>query len=183
MKIKSKSKKSLIISLLVATLIGIALAVSVYSFSMSGSNNETSMPNTDNTQKSDLDSKNTPDSPEDKEKPTNTDQPAAPASDSSSQKERVQMVVSVNISDGVLYIRGGANYPMLSEGTCYANLIGPSGQVIQKNTTLLQNPSSTDCKTISVPVSELTAGNWTASLHYSSPKYEGDSSDAAFSIN
>lgn len=111
----------------------------------------------------------------------NADKPAAPTTTSASSKKQVQMTASTDMSSGTVFIRGGVNYPVTG-GSCYAQLTGPSGQSIRKDTTVLQNPATTDCKTISIPTSELAHGKWTFTLHYTSNDYEGVSSEISFSI-
>ena len=184
MKIKSKSKKPLIITSLIITAIAVTTAIAfIYNANHTSVSDTTSgKSSSNNNPKPGLGSNNSPDTVISKDTSPNTDQPTSPTPDASLEKQRVEMVASVDSSDNIIYIRGGANYPVPSEGTCYVNLTGPSGQIIRKNTTLLQNPNSTDCKTISIPTSELSAGNWSAKLHYSSNTYEGDSSEVTFSI-
>jgi len=119
--------------------------------------------------------------PDKKQTSLNSDKPPTPTSDPGTNKQQVQMVASYSISSNTLYIRGGINYPV-SDGNCYAILTGPSGQSIRKDTVLLQNPASTDCKTISVSLTDLTSGKWTFTLNYTSDNYEGVSSENSFSI-
>lgn len=119
--------------------------------------------------------------PDDKTKAPNTDAPASPTTIPESNKKQVQMVVSVDQSNDTVYIRGGVNYPVAG-GSCYAQLSGPSGQSIRKDSVVLPNPASTDCKTISIPTSELAPGKWTLTLNYTSDEYEGVSDEASFTF-
>lgn len=107
--------------------------------------------------------------------PQNTDTPTAPKSDASG-KYTVTMSLSVSDSGQSVFLRGGIDNAVVSEGECYAMLTSPSGQTSRKNTTLLQNPSTTDCKTIEIKKSELTQGTWSVTLHYVSSTSEGVSS-------
>lgn len=125
--------------------------------------------------------KNLYNNPEVKQQNPNADKPAQPLNSDDSNKQQVQIVTSFNISNNTIYIRGGINYPV-SGGTCYAELTGPSNQSIHKETSVLQNPASTDCKTISIPASELSPGEWTYTLNYTSTDYEGTSDENAFTI-
>ncbi len=113
---------------------------------------------------------------------TNTDQPAAVTVDEATGKKVVQVVTSADVSNNTVYIRGGINNAVVSEGTCFAALTGPNGQTIQKDTTLLQNASTTDCKTISISSNELSAGKWTYTLNYTSNTMEGKSDANTFEI-
>lgn len=117
-----------------------------------------------------------------KEKQQNTDTPPEPEdTKDDTGKQKVQLEVSSDVSDNTLFIRGGINYPV-SGGRCFAKLLGPNGQEITKETQLLQGPASTDCQTISVPLTELTTGEWSITLNYDSNKYIGISANVKFSI-
>ena len=123
----------------------------------------------------------TPTTPETKQTPTNTDKPTEVKQDATS-KNKAMMSVSANISAGTVYIRGGIDNAVVTDGTCYAQLTGPSNETLRKDTSLLQNPSTTDCKTISISTTTLSKGTWRATLHYSSSTMEGVSSEATFEI-
>lgn len=119
--------------------------------------------------------------PKDKNISPNSDKPIEPTSSNSPSKKQVQVVASSDMSSGIIYLRGRINYPVAS-GSCFAQLKGPSSQNVRKDTTLLQNPASTDCKTIQIPISELTSGKWTFDIHYESDIYEGTSDEVSFSV-
>lgn len=121
------------------------------------------------------------DNPDKKQINSNADKPPAPINTDASSKQQVKMTASVNSTAGMVYIRGGINYPVAG-GSCYALLSGPSGQSVRKDTTTLQNPASTDCKTISIPANELGVGKWIFTLHYTSDNYEGISNEAALTL-
>ena len=117
-----------------------------------------------------------------KEESTNTDKPESPTVNEDNTKSVVQMTVSVDISNNTVYIRGGINNATLSSGNCYAQLSKSSGEVKRIDTTLLQNPSTTDCKTISLKSSDLTPGTWSVKLYYSSDTTEGVSNETSVEI-
>lgn len=175
-----KTKKSLLILILSISFLILA-GVGVYAYVQHHSSTPDDTPQA--IHESDKEqSKNLQDNPEDKQETQNTDKPAAPAPvEEGSTKQRVAMESSFDKSSDTLFIRGGINYPV-SGGRCFATLTGPTGKVITKDTTLLQNPASTDCKTISIPLSELTTGKWSYTLQYQSNTYEGASDSATFSI-
>lgn len=179
---KSKLRKPVLIT---AVILSVALiGFSVYAFALKPNEENTSEtdksgnPTTSNEEQQPEDPITNPD---DKTKAPNTDAPAQPTPEPGSNKQSVQMIASVDQSNGTVYIRGGANYPVIG-GSCYAKLTGPSGQSIQKDSVVLNGPSSTDCKTIAVPVSELSSGQWKLVLHYTSDSYEGASSEVSFNI-
>jgi hypothetical protein len=118
--------------------------------------------------------------PADKTEAVNTDTPATPSTNESTGKAIAEMVASADISNGIIYIRGGINNLSVSDGSCYAQLTGPNSESIKKTTTLLQNPSSTDCKTISINSNELSKGQWRFTLNYSSNNAEGKTDVVTF---
>ncbi len=184
MKTKKRAKKLNKPILIIAAsvlLVGLA-AFSAYAFILEPQTDKpadtTQIENTPSTEQP----SDTPETPSgDKETTTNTDVPPAPTTSGESDKKQVQMVASVDQSNGTVYIRGGANYPV-DGGSCYAQLKGPSGQSVRKDADVLSNPASTDCKTISIPVSELAPGKWTVTLNYTSDEYEGASIEIAFTV-
>ncbi len=178
---KSKLNKLVLIA---AAVLSIALVgFSVYAFVLKPSDknavdtNKSANPATSNEQQPEDPITN----PDDKTKAPNTDTPAQPTPEPGSNKQTVQMIASVDQSNGTVYIRGGVNYPV-SGGSCYATLTGPSSQSIKKDTTTLPNPSSVDCKTISIPATELSPGQWKVILHYTSDSYEGASVEVPFTL-
>jgi len=120
--------------------------------------------------------------PKQKKTTTNTDPQAPTTVNKATNKTTVTVVTSASVSGGTVYIRGGINNAV-SEGECYAQLKSPSGSSIKKSTTLLPGATTADCKTIKIPVSELSTGTWTYKLNYSSPTAEGVSNENSFQIN
>lgn len=185
MKIRKQPKTKKIIFAVFLLLTVLVVALFTYFYSKPKGTHDSSKSTTsqsDNTTQSDGEqSKNLKNSPEKKQLAPNTDTPASPTAATTSSKQQVSMSASTNTSSGIVYIRGGINYPVV-DGGCYAELHGPSGQTVHKDTTLLQNSRSTDCKTISIPVSDLVSGMWTFTLHYTSNAYEGVSNEISFTL-
>lgn len=182
MQIKSRSKTKKILLILTAVVVIGAAAFLIYLYAYrnkstsSTSDTQTTALNTDNQQ-----SKNLQSNPDTKTQAPNADQPAPPITSSTSSKKQVEMTASTDSSNGTVYIRGGVNYPVVG-GSCYAELTGPSGQSVRKDTTVLQNPASTDCKTIVITTNSLASGKWSFILHYTSDNYEGASDEVSFSV-
>lgn len=185
MKIQEQTKTKkivLVIGLLALMLIGVVLAYIYFS-----TNNLSSKPDESNNTPSNISdtdreqSKDLQNNPEKKNEAPNTDHPAQPAVSSESGKKQVQMVASTDQSGDTVFIRGGVNYPVVG-GSCYAQLAGPSGQSIRKDSTILQNPASADCKTIPISNNDLAPGKWTFMLHYTSDDYEGVSDEVSFTL-
>lgn len=190
---KSSNNKKIIMLVIISFLFIVGTLASVYLFSRDtpredhqSSNKPSSSRNNQN--KSTDSSKDTADQvsssesdTEAKKVPQNTDQPAPAPVDEETGKKQLQVVASYNINSDNLYIRGGIN-TIAYDGSCYASLAGPAGQVIKKETTLLQNASTTDCKTIVIPLSELSQGSWKYSLNYTSTNAEGSSGEQVAEI-
>ena len=178
---KNKKTKKPPIVLILSILLPILACIGVYAFIQYRNSTPDETPQT--IQESDKEqSKNLQENPEDKQETQNTDKPSAPVpNEEGSGKQRVEVEASSDKSSDTLFIRGGINYPV-SGGRCFVTLTGPSGKVITKDTPLLQNPASTDCQTISIPLSELTPGKWSYTLQYQSNTYQGASDGATFSI-
>lgn len=120
--------------------------------------------------------------PENKEHQVNTDV-APTVKIEPGKKAAVSMVASANILEDKLYIRGGLNGAVVTDGQCFATIESSSGAFLRKDTPLLQNASTTDCKTIIINLNELSKGKWTAVLNFSSNTMEGTSNEASFEIN
>ena len=176
-KDKTKKKLPLIIGLVLLIL---SVFVGLYLYIQA---QHSYLNNTDSSHSSDKEqSRNLKENPNEKEQYHNTDKPSKPQEiDEVTKKQKVQLEASTDMSNDTLFIRGGIDYPVAG-GRCFVILTGPSGQSITKDTQLLQGPASTDCQTISVPISELTAGKWSLVLHYESETYTGASANVAFSI-
>lgn len=189
MKIKNKkdNKKTIVAILIVVLLVACATAFYVYAKSTPKNESEPSLSSSDtSTEKSSKNTASPTDNnqpyPEDEKDKTNTDPQAPTSTDTQTGKTTVSIVSSVTVSDGFVYIRGGINNTVDTSGTCFALLKSQSGATIKKDTTLLPSASTTDCKTIKIPLSELSTGKWTYTLNYSSTNTEGISSENTFNI-
>jgi hypothetical protein len=174
---KSQKKVKLyVIGIIVVILLATGLAAYLY-FNNTANDSGTTLPSdSDRQQVEKLEN-----DPEIKLTTPNTDSPQ-PIQTVENGKSAVKMSASANTTGSTLYVRGGIDNAVVTEGTCYAVLTGPNGLSIRKDTTLLQNPSTTDCKTISIEFSELSSGTWTAALHFTSTTLEGTSNEAPFTI-
>lgn len=175
---KTNTKKLLIPLLIVLGVVLIGGSVGAY-YLLGNSSNTTSSETTP-TPNSTTDQ--SPQKPEDKEGQPNTDTtPSTPQPDQSGIRS-VSMVASADISGDMVYIRGGINASDISSGTCFAELKGPNNSVIKKDTSLLTNSTTTDCKTVVVSKSELSKGTWTITLNYLNEDVKGTSSAISITI-
>ena len=182
MKVKQKAPKKKIWIIIVSAVVLLAgLGLTYYVFAQGGNSTPPSSGQTKSTDTSSGDIPNTTNDPN-KVTPPNSDKPAQTQVDESSGKRVIPVVTSVTVDGSVVYIRGGVNTPE-TEGSCYALLTGPNSQSIQKDTTLLPSASTADCKTISIPTSELTAGKWSYTLNFTSSSAKGQSSVGTFVIS
>jgi hypothetical protein len=163
--------------LLIAALIGVVILVGGY-FGYTSLVPKDNTPSNEAGQPAESDklqAKQLADNPEIKSTRVNTDQQPAPKVDSTTSKTIFPMVASANLTQDSLFIRGGLNGAVVTEGECFALLSGPNGQSLKKSTELLQNAATTDCKTITVNRNELNTGEWTITLNYHSGTAEGSS--------
>lgn len=183
MKIKKSTKKINKPVLIIITILLVGLvAFLAYIFIFRSHNNQsTDAPEPKDTSSNTQQVEKPKSNIEDKTKAPNSDTPPSPKTTPESNKKEVQLVASADQSNGTVFLRGGVNYPVTG-GSCYAQLSGPSGQSVRKDSVVLPNPASTDCKTISIPASELAPGKWTFTLNYTSNEYEGVSNEASFTL-
>lgn len=182
MKTNKKSNKKAL-TLLVATL---CMAIGVYVLFLTLNPEENPQPNVkhESGQNANLDrAKNPPTQPEDKVVAPNTDIPQPPTNNPSTNKQTVTMTSSVAVADSVVYIRGGIDNAVVYDGVCSLTMTGPSGQVVTRETVLLQNASTTDCKTMQFNRSSLSPGKWSYTLKYSSESAEGATHAQDFTVN
>lgn len=138
----------------------------------------------DNPSSTQLDSDNSqpPNDPQDKKHNTNTDTPPPIQESQGDGRSQVMMSIFYDTNSTSLNIRGGIDNAVVFEGQCYVKILGPNDEAITKDTQLLQNPRTTDCQTISIPLENLAKGLWTAQLHYESKAYEGKSDEVSIDI-
>lgn len=174
----NKRKKIFIIVLLLTLLASVVL---VYIF-LIRPKTESATTRTDTRSSDEQQAENLTKDPENKQASPNTDTPAPIETNDQADTGTVQMTATADVSGASVYIRGGINNAVVSEGVCYAQLTGPNGKTLRKDTVLLQNPSTTDCKTISIDVNELSPGAWVVKLHYTSANLKGMSNETSFEI-
>lgn len=186
MKIKQKTtsrkKTWIVVALLGVVIIGLLAAYFIFAQGNHSASFEKLIKGNMSSNESNNSDKQNESKDSDKTVPPNTDHAVPPTTDESTGKQVIPVVTSATIDGSIVYIRGGLNV-LRTDGVCYAELTGPSGQKVRKDTTLLPNAGTTDCKTIAIPISELTAGKWTFTLNYSADDAEGQSSVASFTVS
>jgi len=185
MKITQKIRKKNI--LIISIVLSAVIACCLITYVVFGQDGNFKLPGQESSQQDNTDEKgkdeieNTTNTPN-KTTPPNTDQPAQSEVDESTGKRIVPVVSSTNVDGNVVYIRGGVNTPEAT-GSCYAILSGPNNARIQKDTTLLPSVNSGDCRTIEIPLSELSAGEWSVTLNFLSDSARGASNAEKIVIN
>lgn len=119
-----------------------------------------------------------------KTEPQNTDTPPSPpTSPQTGKKEANVVLTNVGVQDGSVQASGFISNIVETDGTCSFVFTSPNGQVVTKSTSTLQNPSSTACKTITFPASELSSGSWQVQINYSSPDAAGSSNKMTLNVS
>jgi len=177
----TNKKTKLFIIIIISTLIvGVGL-YTVYALAGQGSENEEKKYQSTEDQVKNIEPDAEPETKtEETIKDTNSDQPTPVTVNPDSNTRSLRMSVSADVSNSTLSIRGGIDNSVEFSGTCYAILSGPNGESVRKDTSLLQNASTTDCMTIQIPIRELAVGKWKITLNYSSADSAGVSN--AFTV-
>ncbi len=109
------------------------------------------------------------------EKPT---EPNQSAPDQKQKKTPVDVGISyADVSDGRLEIRAFTNGVIEGTGTCTAAVVfaGAPAKRVTKSSQAFIDTSSTLCRPIYIPTSELRPGTWKVTVTFSSPDHEGTS--------
>ncbi len=169
-----KSKKPLVVSVLIIVLAA-AIVSTIYLYvhrnDIKRDSNGVSIERTPQDKKLEQDlNKN----PEKKEESTQTDQPPKPSVDPSTKLQKVNVVLT-NVGeseDASISASGFVSNIVETNGVCTYQFTS-AGRVIEKQSTILPSASSTTCKTINFPASELGSGVWKVQLKYTSSVSEG----------
>lgn len=102
-------------------------------------------------------------------------------SSSSTTKKKASVGISyADIYSNNLEIRAFTNSVIEGTGTCTATVVmgameGMKAMTVTKSSEAFIDASSTQCRPIYIPVSQLHSGTWKVSVKFSSPDYEGTS--------
>ena len=112
----------------------------------------------------------------------NSDRPNIPTLDQSTRKYRVDISTSVDQDNSnEIVIRGLINLSIES-GKCDIILTSPSGNTQTKTTEILMSPTTSSCKTISLPKNSLEKGTWKYKIKYETSEIIGESNEDTFEI-
>lgn len=180
-KTRSKPfKKSLIISVVVVAVIALSYFATAYATKLPPFATESTTESIDgvNLEKSETEkaaAEALKENPEDKIQNNQNDTPSTPAKDASGKQEANVLLTNAGIYNGTVSTGGMVTNVTENSGECVYEFTQGS-QKITKSTSTLVNPTSTTCKTVSFPASELTsAGTWKVTLVYTSAVSSGTS--------
>lgn len=106
---------------------------------------------------------------------TQSDKPASPKIDSSTNLQKVNVILTnSNVSGSMVSASGFVSNVVESRGVC-TYIFTKQDVSIKKTSATLPNATSTTCTTVQFPVSELSSGTWQVSLSYASDTSAGDS--------
>lgn len=115
-------------------------------------------------------------------KKNSAEQEPEPTQNNSTNKKTVNVGISYSDVYGEnLEIRAFTNSTIEGDGTCTAT-VTKNGATITKKTEAFIDASSTQCKPIYIPSSELESGTWKINVKFSSSDAEGTSGDVEVEI-
>lgn len=112
-----------------------------------------------------------------KQQATQTDKPSQPAVDEETNLQKANVVLTnTGYMDDLVSASGFVSNIVEQTGSC--KYIFTNGErVVEKTSSTLVNSSSTTCKTVEFPRSELGAGSWKVHIIYSSSASYGKSNE------
>lgn len=174
MKTQSKkiSKKPLLITAVVVILLAVSALTYVYAFNgniLGWNNNKPSkeMPSTnlDAPTKEQIKAGNDIKKGNSDKPDGSTGTPTAPVSQPGSNKQSIEVIITAaNQNSGILQVRTQISR-VVNTGQCTLNLT-KSGKTVTKTADIQALASTSTCKGFDIPVSELSAGSWNATLTY-----------------
>lgn len=124
---------------------------------------------------------NLSDNPDSKVENDQTDTPEEPSVNTNTgKKEAAVLITNAGVFNGTVSASGFVTNIVESSGTCTYTFTNGANRVV-KQSSVLSNPSSTTCETVSFPASELTTGTWAVTLSYASSESAGVSQAKEFS--
>lgn len=107
-------------------------------------------------------------SPTEPKTPRGSDPSPAPTPSTNGGKSTVGMNITtatVDKSTSTLYVRGLIQ-TISSNGTCTLSMRHSSGRTYSNSAGSQAGPSTSNCKGFNIPLSQLTPGKWTITIHY-----------------
>jgi hypothetical protein len=100
------------------------------------------------------------------------------------KKAVTPVVTSAYVSNGTVSVRGFVTGTIETNGSCNF-VFSKNGQTVTKTSAVVANASTTDCKPLNFPASELPSGtsDWKVKLQYSSSTAEGTSTEQTLTVN
>jgi hypothetical protein len=86
-----------------------------------------------------------------------------------------------SFASGTLTLGGGVSGLVDTGGTCTVS-VSRAGTTVSQKFTASPGPSSTDCGAMSISSPKFTAGTWSLTISYSSPRARGVSAATAVTL-
>lgn len=113
--------------------------------------------------------------PENKSNNTQTDTPTAPAVDTETKLQKVNVILTYTGQSGDMVSASGFVSNAIEEGGSCKYVFISDQKTVEKTSTTLANANSTTCKTVRFDKSELAAGLWKVQIEYTSSVSTGKS--------
>lgn len=191
MKIKTTKNNSKKILILVAiAIIALVCFGLFYVFNQHNSNQTNQETNTskESSQKSDnsnstneSQSSNKTTANNEKNLSTNSDIPQSPIKNSDNSKYSVKISTHIDSTAESISIRGLIDLSIES-GFCDIILTNPKGVSETKQTEILMSPTTSSCKTLTLPKNNLEKGTWKYKIKYETSEITGESNENTFEV-
>ncbi|MDO4872051.1 MAG: hypothetical protein Q4A27_01350 [bacterium] len=189
MKTKNKKNNKTKIIIISAAVLIVAIFSGAYFFFWNNhqstenkisSSNEQKTENSTKEEKTEKPAENSPS--QTKTTQTNSDKPNAPTLDQSVNKYRVGISTSVDQDNTNEIVIRGLISLSIESGNCDVILTSPSGNTQTKKTEILMSPTTSSCKTLSLPKNSLEKGLWKYKIKYETSEIIGESNENTFEI-
>lgn len=112
---------------------------------------------------------------------TNSDTPQSPVKNSDNSKYSVKISTHIDSTAESISIRGLIDLS-IEYGFCDIILTSPKGVSETKQTEILMSPTTSSCKTLTLPKSNLEKGTWKYKIKYETSEITGESNENTFEV-
>lgn len=182
---KNKSIKTLILAAMIITIFSFGL---FYIFNQHQDIQKTNIPKespeksidkSDNTKQNHASNKTVLNT--EKDLPTNSDMIQSPIKDPNNHKYTVNISTHTDSTPENIVIRGLINLSIES-GFCEILLTSPKGVSEVKKTEILMSPTTSSCKTLTLPKDTLEKGTWKYKIKYETNEIIGETDETTFKV-
>lgn len=114
---------------------------------------------------------------------SNTDTPSQPTASPTTGLKQVNVILtSASQNQATIQASGFVSNVVETDGVC--TFVFTSGsKTVNKTSSTLPNPSSTACKTVDFPATDLSPGTWSVQLLYKSSQSQGSSNKVDLTVS